>query len=88
MSALPDWIDHLWTRYVMRAPGGCVDGECSQCAVIDCPSGDLFHYHHDGCPSCLCPTLKRMDEAMRERARRVAEYWAPSVAKAEEDPDF
>jgi|SRR5579859_8084175 len=27
-------------------------GECSICAVRDCPYEDPFHYHHDGCPSC------------------------------------
>lgn len=27
-------------------------GECSICAVRDCPKDDPFHYYHDGCPSC------------------------------------
>ena len=27
-------------------------GECSVCAVLDCPEHDALHYHHDGCPSC------------------------------------
>src|SRR5262245_41718436 len=31
----------------------CDDMECSACAVIMCPFGDAFHYHHDGCPSCV-----------------------------------
>jgi len=22
------------------------------CAARDCPYGEIFHYHHDGCPSC------------------------------------
>jgi hypothetical protein len=38
-----------------RGRGGesCPDesGECSICGVLDCPYGDPFHYHHDGCPS-------------------------------------
>lgn len=27
-------------------------GECSVCSTIVCPSGDPYHFHHDGCPSC------------------------------------
>ena len=27
-------------------------GECSICAVLDCPEGEPLHYHHDGCPAC------------------------------------
>lgn len=30
----------------------CPDGECGMCAVMICPFGDSFHFHHDGCPSC------------------------------------
>jgi hypothetical protein len=30
----------------------CPVGECAICARIICPHNDLFHFHHDGCPSC------------------------------------
>lgn len=30
----------------------CPDAECSVCAEIICPHKDIFHFHHDGCPSC------------------------------------
>lgn len=30
----------------------CPVGECSMCAVRDCPSAEPLHYHHDGCPVC------------------------------------
>jgi hypothetical protein len=28
------------------------DGECLACGARDCPSGEPWHYHHDGCPAC------------------------------------
>jgi hypothetical protein len=28
-----------------------VTTECSICGEKDCPMGDPFHYHHDGCPA-------------------------------------
>ena len=31
---------------------GKEQGECSECSKIVCPSGDPYHFHHDGCPSC------------------------------------
>lgn len=30
----------------------CPDMECGLCAKRDCPQKDVFHFHHDGCPSC------------------------------------
>ena len=27
--------------------------ECLSCGALACPHGEAFHYHHDGCPSCL-----------------------------------
>jgi hypothetical protein len=26
--------------------------ECMSCGRRDCPNGEPFHYHHDGCPDC------------------------------------
>ena len=40
----------------------CDDMECSACAVIMCPFGDAFHFHHDGCPSCVYPAYKILSE--------------------------
>jgi len=28
--------------------------ECLWHGHTDCPHGDPLHYHHDGCPSCVC----------------------------------
>ena len=30
----------------------CPDPECIECGARDCPYGEPFHYHHDGCPAC------------------------------------
>jgi hypothetical protein len=38
------------------ATNDCPDMECAYCAARDCPFRDMFHYHHDGCPSCLTAT--------------------------------
>ncbi len=40
----------------------CPDEDCFFCAWRDCPRRDVFHYHHDGCPSCSRaprPSLQR-----------------------------
>jgi len=55
--------DNEFTELVQRhTPSGhcsdklCVDAEdCASCGVRDCPDGELLHYHHDGCPSCVIP---------------------------------
>jgi hypothetical protein len=33
----------------------CLEPECVDCAVRDCPYGEPLHYHHDGCPACDGP---------------------------------
>lgn len=46
-------------------------GECGFCGERDCPVGDPFHYHHDGCPSCGGAyeiTLEQYSEASRANA--------------------
>lgn len=30
----------------------CPDMECTECAIRECPDGEPFHFHHDGCPAC------------------------------------
>lgn len=30
----------------------CDDDECMICAIRDCPTQHILHYHHDGCPDC------------------------------------
>lgn len=29
------------------------DPECLACGARDCPHGEPFHWHHDGCPACI-----------------------------------
>jgi hypothetical protein len=36
----------------------CPDDECSLCAIRECPFKDMFHFHHDGCPSCYTEALE------------------------------
>ena len=37
----------------------CKIMECGMCALKVCPLVDVFHLHHDGCPSCcLVDTTK------------------------------
>jgi hypothetical protein len=31
----------------------CVEPECSECAIVDCPGREPMHNHHDGCPYCV-----------------------------------
>lgn len=48
---------NLWHRNQLRHE--CCEaesGECSLCAILDCPHADPMHYHHDGCPSCWSET--------------------------------
>jgi len=30
----------------------CPNSECGECAKIVCPHGEIYHFHHDGCPAC------------------------------------
>jgi len=42
-------------------------GECSVCAILDCPAHEPLHYHHDGCPVCSFDDTER---ARRDGAGR------------------
>mgnify|MGYP003138730355 CR=1 FL=1 len=35
-----------------KLPCADMNCQCQDCASLDCPYGELFHYHHDGCPTC------------------------------------
>lgn len=30
----------------------CTADECDICSILECPSSEPLHRHHDGCPSC------------------------------------
>jgi len=29
-------------------------------AIVECPSNEPLHYHHDGCPACIDITTKEL----------------------------
>lgn len=42
----------VYEKHGHRNSALCPEDECIVCAMIDCPHGEPFHYHHDGCPAC------------------------------------
>jgi hypothetical protein len=54
----------------------CPDPECSECARVICPHGDMMHFHHDGCPSCAEDDGEDMSTAEQTAREAVAQFGA------------
>ena len=55
MSAMKPRSDDTYKRIVLALEAlhdECDIPECCECAILDCPTQEPLHYHHDGCPAC------------------------------------
>lgn len=79
--------DRLNALAEAHRPGAarCGDPECSACAILDCPSVDPLHYHHDGCPACAFADPRHPEADVDTKAQAMG---IDAKALAKQGSDF